>query len=93
MAVGKLKKKSWSSMTQSDTDLSDMNGTLVAPAHLRHGAALHLAQQRVEGVVDPVGAVAVVDEDIARRDKPRAVGETHLVHRGARHFKLTRSGK
>ena len=27
MAVGKLKKKSWSSMTQSDTDLSDMNGT------------------------------------------------------------------
>lgn len=40
--------------------------------------------------MDQWAAVAVVDEDIARCDKPRAVGETHLVHRGARLFKLTR---
>ena len=64
----------------------------VAHTNLCGGASLHLAQQRVEGISDPAGAVAIHGKPVTGSHEARAIGHTHLVHSGLGLVKI-RSGE
>ena len=64
-------------------------GYAAAIAYLGHGAALHLTQQRMEGVPHPVGTITGDAEPVAGGHGAGAVGIAGLVHGGPGLFKIS----